>query len=203
MAHYLTRLPYFETCVKGCKRAKLHGTTECTKTAQAQVDLDEDKQTWQYMGRTSTEARAQYMGSYMMSMKYQEGLKKKGVTRLTRRLETVENRVTNMGASLSGHVALSDLTRILAELRQEIKNTRASKSDLIPLDERFEEIEDEDLPNRVDALEGRADDLESSPLVVLGSGGAVTRLRPLKGKKGKKRKTPTERKTRAAKKAKH
>ncbi|KAK8068432.1 hypothetical protein PG996_007544 [Apiospora saccharicola] len=149
------------------------------------------------MGRTSTEARAQYMGSYMMSMKYQEGLKKKGVTRLTRRLETVENRVTNMGASLSGHVALSDLTRILAELRQEIKNTRASKSDLIPLDERFEEIEDEDLPNRVDALEGRADDLESSPLVVLGM------LLVKKGKKGKKRKTPTERKTRAAKKAKH
>ncbi|KAK7948677.1 uncharacterized protein PG986_009563 [Apiospora aurea] len=49
-----------EPFVEGCTWAEFHNTTECTNKAQANVDLSKDNQIWYYLGRTSTEARAQY-----------------------------------------------------------------------------------------------------------------------------------------------
>ncbi|KAK7920649.1 hypothetical protein PG985_008671 [Apiospora marii] len=49
-----------EPFVEGCTWAEFHNTTECTNKAQAKVDLSKENQIWYYLGRTSTEARAQY-----------------------------------------------------------------------------------------------------------------------------------------------
>ncbi|KAK8134376.1 hypothetical protein PG984_006388 [Apiospora sp. TS-2023a] len=49
-----------EPFVEGCTWAEFHNTTECTNKAQAKVDLNKENQIWYYLGRTSTEARAQY-----------------------------------------------------------------------------------------------------------------------------------------------
>ncbi|KAK7981060.1 hypothetical protein PG989_013517 [Apiospora arundinis] len=49
-----------EPFVEGCTWAEFHNTMECTNKAQAKVDLNKENQIWYYLGRTSTEARAQY-----------------------------------------------------------------------------------------------------------------------------------------------
>ncbi|KAK8107358.1 uncharacterized protein PG998_009371 [Apiospora kogelbergensis] len=49
-----------EPFVEGCTWAEFHNTTECTNKAQVKVDLIKENQIWYYLGRTSTEARAQY-----------------------------------------------------------------------------------------------------------------------------------------------
>ncbi|KAK8086574.1 hypothetical protein PG994_001548 [Apiospora phragmitis] len=49
-----------EPFVEGCTWAEFHNTTDCTNKAQTKVDLSKENQIWYYLGRTSTEARAQY-----------------------------------------------------------------------------------------------------------------------------------------------